>query len=141
MHRSNISADSPTEYYKRTIAIPILDHLLCELGSRFDNHQQTALQGLSIVPSVIVTLDPDACASRFDAVCDLYESDLPSPETFQSELRGWQIKWQQQKQTYGEKSLPKNLMLTLREVSSMYPNGVHSIRQLPIRQLNHTHFP
>ncbi|KAG7174171.1 putative 52 kDa repressor of the inhibitor of the protein kinase-like 18 [Homarus americanus] len=30
-HRDNTSGDEPAEYYKRTVAIPLLDHLLAEL--------------------------------------------------------------------------------------------------------------
>ena len=49
---SNVPADTPSEYFRRTISIPVLDHLLSELKSRFGSHQRTALLGLSIVPSL-----------------------------------------------------------------------------------------
>lgn len=55
-HRSNTPADTPGEYYCRTITIPLLDHLLSEMKSQFGKHQQTALLGLSIVPSVMVSV-------------------------------------------------------------------------------------
>ena len=51
-HRSNVPADTPSEFYRRTISI---DHLLSELDTRFAKHQQTALQGLWLIPTVIVT--------------------------------------------------------------------------------------
>ena len=31
IHRSNTPAESVLDYYKRTIKIPLLDHLICEL--------------------------------------------------------------------------------------------------------------
>ena len=34
-HRSNVPAQSPSEYYRRTITIPVLDHLLSQLETRF----------------------------------------------------------------------------------------------------------
>ena len=37
--RSNVPADTPSEYFRRTISIPVLDHLFCELRSRFGKHQ------------------------------------------------------------------------------------------------------
>ena len=37
IHRSNTSAESVSYYYKRTIAILVLDHLMCELDYRFDS--------------------------------------------------------------------------------------------------------
>ena len=49
-HHSNVPAQNPTEYYRRTITIPILDHLLTEMEARFSKHQQTALNGLYLIP-------------------------------------------------------------------------------------------
>ena len=37
VHRSNTPAESVSDYYKRTITIPLLDHLMCELDYRFDS--------------------------------------------------------------------------------------------------------
>ncbi|KAG7158764.1 52 kDa repressor of the inhibitor of the protein kinase-like 4, partial [Homarus americanus] len=39
-HRDNMSADGPAEYYKRTVAIPLLDHLLAQLEKRFTHLYQ-----------------------------------------------------------------------------------------------------
>ena len=58
IHRSNVPADTPSEYYCHSVSIPMLDHLLSEMKTRFTTHQKTALLGLCIVPSVMVTL-PD----------------------------------------------------------------------------------
>ena len=93
---SNVPADTPSEYFRRTISIPVLDHLLCELRSRFGKHQRRALLGFSIVPSLFVSLESDDHISRFKALSDLYESDLPSPECLESELHSWQIKWRRE---------------------------------------------
>ena len=35
IYRSSLPADTPAEYYRRTISIPVVDHLLSELRSRF----------------------------------------------------------------------------------------------------------
>ena len=78
--------------------------------------------GLSIVPSLFVSLESNDCISRVKELADLYESDLPSPECLESELHSWHIKWQQQLRHHGESSLPTNLTFTLRYVSSMHPN-------------------
>ena len=123
-HRSNTPADTPSEYFCRTIPIPVLDHLLSELSSRFGNHQKTALLGLSIILSVLVSLDRNSpeFMSRFKDVCELYQNDLPSPECFESELNTWQLKWQKQLNEHGGSSLPTTLTLTLQHTSSMYPN-------------------
>ena len=58
-NRSNIPADTPSKYYCRCISIPLLDHLLSEMQSRFTIHHQTALLGLTIVLSVLVKLSDE----------------------------------------------------------------------------------
>ena len=55
-HCSNVPANSSCEYYCRCISIPVLDHLLSEMESCLSSHQQTALLGLSIVPSLYLSL-------------------------------------------------------------------------------------
>ena len=37
MHRSNTPAESVSDYYEKTITIPLLDHLMPELDYRFDS--------------------------------------------------------------------------------------------------------
>ena len=106
IHCSNVPADTPSEYNCRTVTIPVIDHLLSEMKSRFGSHQKMALLGLSLVPSLLVSLEPDQCASRVEELADLYESDLPSPECLESELHSWQTKWQRQLNDHGENSLP-----------------------------------
>ena len=119
IHRSNIPADTPSEYYCRTISIPLLDHLLSEMKSHFSTHQQTALLCLSIVPSIMVT---EECSTKVSQLADMYWDDLPSPDCFHSELHCWQMKWQQHLKEHGQISLPSSPTLTLRHTTSMYPN-------------------
>ena len=52
--RSNVEADDPEMYYRRTIAIPFLDHLLNELGERFTSHANIATLGLCLIPKVFM---------------------------------------------------------------------------------------
>ena len=47
---SNVPADTPSEYFRRTISIPVLDHLLCELRSQFGEHQRIALVAYQSYP-------------------------------------------------------------------------------------------
>ena len=53
LHRGNIPALSASEFYKRNVAIPLLDHLTVELDSRFNNETECATKVLHLVPSVI----------------------------------------------------------------------------------------
>ena len=79
IHRSNVPADTPSEYYCRSLSIPLLDHLLSEMRSRFSSHQQTALLGLSLVPSVLVTIPTEEVSTKISQFVDMYVGDLPSP--------------------------------------------------------------
>ena len=56
-HRASIPASNPPEYFRRTITVPILDHLLSELDKWFSSHQKIAFQGFYLVPSVLVAQD------------------------------------------------------------------------------------
>ena len=47
IHRNNIPAETPSVYYCRCVSIPLLDHLISEIESRFSTQQQTALLGFS----------------------------------------------------------------------------------------------
>ena len=64
IHRSNIPAFSPSQFYCRLLSIPLLDLLLSEIRSRFGRHQQIALLGRSILPSVMVTQSRDESITK-----------------------------------------------------------------------------
>ena len=122
IHRSNVPEDTPSEYYCRSLSIPLLDHLLSEMRSRFSSHQQTALLGLSLVPSVLVTIPAEEVSTKISQFVDMYVGDLPSPNCVDSELHCWQMKWQQQLKDHGPNILPSTLSETLRHTTCMYSN-------------------
>ncbi len=121
-HRANTPASTAPEYFKRTITIPILDHLLAELGRRFSSHQKTALQGLYLVPSVLVTNDLPSISKVVMEVGEFYAVDLPNISSLKSELHNWYTKWKTAEQDHGSASLPTSLRKTLPQISSFYPN-------------------
>ena len=57
IHRSNSPAESVSDYYKRIITIPLLDHLICELGYRFHSSKTEAIfNGFVIVPAKLIAI-------------------------------------------------------------------------------------
>ena len=76
---SNVPADIPSEYYFRTLSIPLLDHLLSEMDSRISSHQQRALFGLSVVPSIMLSLSKEEYTTNLTQFAEMYRKDLPSP--------------------------------------------------------------
>lgn len=121
-HRSNIPAQTPSEYYRRSISIPVLDHLLSELESRFTTHQVTALQGLYLVPSVLVSKSVEEISSNICQLVEMYDIDLPHSSSLQSELHCWHMKWKQQEREHGQSSLPTSPFMSLPHASAMFPN-------------------
>ena len=50
--RSNVEADTQV-YWRRTVFLQFLDHLLSELSSRFTEHNKRAIEGLQLLPITI----------------------------------------------------------------------------------------
>ena len=42
-HKASLPASNPSEYFRRTITVPILDHLLSELDKWFSSHKKPLL--------------------------------------------------------------------------------------------------
>ena len=80
VHRSNIPADNPSDYYCCCISIPLLDHLLSEMQSRCIKHHQIALLELCTVPSILVELPDEEYNTTAMKFADSYTDDLPSAD-------------------------------------------------------------
>jgi hypothetical protein len=56
--RDNVEAESPEDYFRKSITVPFLYYTLNEMKTRFtDIHCRTAL-GLQLVPSIIENIAP-----------------------------------------------------------------------------------
>ena len=134
-HRSNIPSQTPKDYYRQTITIPLLDHMLSEIDRRFSTHHQTAVTGLYLVPSILVNKTLVEAMSTLAKLGDMYSNDLPNPSSLQSEIHTWYLKWRQEKQDHGEQSLPTSLSFTIPRASSLFPNItelLHILCTLPV---------
>ena len=63
-------ATTPSEYYKRAISIPMLDHLKSEINSRFTELQSTAAKVMSIVPATLCVTTTAASVKELDKNID-----------------------------------------------------------------------
>ena len=54
-HRENVSAESTSQYFKRTISIPFLDHLLNQIHARFSETNLDAMDALYAMPNSVLT--------------------------------------------------------------------------------------
>ena len=55
-NRNNISSESISDYFKKVVTIPLLDHLPVEIERRFDHGSISFCSGLVIIPSKMVSL-------------------------------------------------------------------------------------
>ena len=89
-HRSNYASQSPEEYFKVSVVIPFLDHLISELSIRFDNHTKQATLLQHLLPSIITeTSNPN----DIEQAINLYRDDLPNPSIVDEELHQWNAQW------------------------------------------------
>ena len=88
-HRSNVEHDSVEEYYRRTIILPLLDHLIQQMEERFGNTQILVAKLINLVPSVIITLTEIS----YNDVVSFYSDDLPNPAVVVMEVMRWKEKW------------------------------------------------
>ena len=88
LYRSNPESSGPLLYFKRSLAIPYLDHIISSLESQFSESAIIASTLLCNVPSICCSEDVS-----FDAVLSTHKEDLPSPELFPMELKRWKSKY------------------------------------------------
>lgn len=95
-HRQNIQAPNSSEYFRLNLTIPLLDHLINEISSRFNNtSSHTTTEFLNLLPSTISTLQSESALSKddFKTIVQLYEDNLPSLLSFDAEIDLWVQHW------------------------------------------------
>jgi hypothetical protein len=113
--RNNIPADSPIAYWRCSIFVPYLDHLLSEFARRFPTLSALAVKGLNLLPANVNSLS-DKTEKEIET---FYKDDLPSPSNFPQEVRLWKSHWQ----ASNEENRPGNLQETLSAMErGMFPN-------------------
>ena len=85
-HHYNPEYSSAQEYYKRTIAIPFLDHLITELSSRFEAHAKQAASLQSLFPAMI---KPCSSMTDIEQAISFYADDLPNVDIVDEEFHIW----------------------------------------------------
>ena len=90
-HRDNVPAETPSVYYKRTVAIPLLDHLQSDMNTYFNPTNDAVLSSLlNLFPELVAVGDRNP---NIEAALEFYENDLPSPHEVDVELLRWKRKW------------------------------------------------
>ena len=111
--RDNIEHNSAEDYYRRSIALPLLDHLIRQMQERFGEQQIVASKLLCLVPSFLCK-DSNL---NLDEVLEFYRDDLPNPLVIGTEISRWKLKWLHQG------CLPSNLRETMQQCDAdFFPN-------------------
>jgi len=90
-HRQNAPAETPKMYYQRNLTIPLLDHLLSELNSRFTELSKRIAAMMHIIPAVHIQLN--SSMDKLKDVLKPYYDDLPSTGSVDAEVHTWITKW------------------------------------------------
>ena len=91
MNRSNIPANALEEYYRRVLAVPLLDTFLEEVQFRFNELYQRASSLLTLISSIITK--PDYYGEAMADLIGLYRRNLTNPDIVDQELLLWKSKW------------------------------------------------
>uniref|UniRef100_A0A2I3HHV0 THAP-type domain-containing protein n=1 Tax=Nomascus leucogenys TaxID=61853 RepID=A0A2I3HHV0_NOMLE len=90
-HQGNLESQLASEsYYKDTLSVPTVEHIIQEVKDIFLEQHLKALKCLSLVPSVMGQLKFNMSEEHH---ADMYRSDLPNPDTLSAKLHCWRIKW------------------------------------------------
>ena len=94
-HRETHPFSSSSEYYKKSVTIPIVDHLLTEMNSRFTNESLVTYTGLYIIQSKLISLvsGGHSWKDKVMPFLKFYEDDLPNPKAIDAELCLWEKYW------------------------------------------------
>ena len=125
IHRSNTPAESVSDYYKRAITIPLLDHFICELDYRFDSSKTEAIfNGFVIVPAKLIAIaqqpEKGHWKEKFSLFANFIRDDLSNALLLDSELDLRETYWISY---WG--SVPDNVPNTLKSIKF---SGFHNIK-------------
>ena len=107
MHHNNVSAESPVEYYRRAVAIPIVDQFIAEMTFIFNSFNKTASKLLLLVPSII--WDQEYNNLDIEGSVEQNSDVLPNPDVIDLEPKLWKKKWSEVKKEDCSASLAKTI--------------------------------
>ena len=99
-YRDNYPDEEATNYYRKSITIPLLDHMITELDERFDTSNLVVYNGLYAVPRNMVRNIKSKLPwkKKFLEFLEFYKSDLPHPTSIAAELDLWENFWKDKKE-------------------------------------------
>ena len=87
-YRNNVEARTPEEYYRRALAIPMLD-IISEMELRFSKFMTSSSIVLSLVPSIVAV--NGIHKQNHDLIAN-YKDSILNPDLVDFEIAMWQRK-------------------------------------------------
>ncbi|XP_047130019.2 52 kDa repressor of the inhibitor of the protein kinase-like [Hydra vulgaris] len=131
-HRDNQICDTVSDYFKVSITLPLLNHLLNELENRFDIESLIVYNGLCAIPASLTKQYFRSCPwkEKFLIFLNFYKSDLPHFSSINAELELWEEFWKEKTE------LPSTISDTLKFMDMRgFPNileAFHILATIPI---------
>ena len=120
-HRSNTPALSASEYYKRVITIPALDHLIAEIDTRFHHDSSSVVcQIVLLLPTTLVETEEIPTSVDIADLVSKYSDDLPAPESMDTELHCWSTMWRRRAEDAATLNTPAKVLQSID--SDFFPN-------------------
>ena len=91
-NRNNIPSESISDYFKKVVTIPLLDHLTVETERSFDRGSISVYSGPVIIPSKMMSLVYKNVNWRenFSLFADLFKDYFPYLKALEAELDLWE---------------------------------------------------
>ena len=118
-HRNNTPSSCPEEYFRRTLAIPLLDTIIMEMETRFNDLSEKASKLLFLVPSILCDESIEFDDVTFNETIDFYPDDIPDSHLIFQELNLWKHRWNNIKADERPQNLAESL-LAIDEIT--FPN-------------------
>ena len=121
-NRNNTPSESVSDYFKKVVTFPLLDHWPVEIERRFDHGSISIYSGLVVIPSKMLSLVYKNVNRRekFSLFADLLKDDFPCPKALEAELDLRETYWLESKDC-----LPDNISSTLKRIPF---NGFNNIK-------------
>ena len=117
-NHKNVPAQTPTEYYRRSVFFPFLDGIITQISSRFCNHEAAVLRLCGLLPKFA----PSVAFSDIEEGVHHYAALLPrSVEAVEVEFQTWQILCR------GMTNPPFDCMSSLDLFDKTFYSAIHSL--------------
>jgi hypothetical protein len=95
--RDNVEAKTPEEYYRRALAIPLLDGMISEFKEKFAAQKSIIRGGSLLVPGLFLSkfvVSEAAWIAEVKSFANVYTKFLPNPSALEEDARLWRRKWE-----------------------------------------------